>query len=87
MIPGSGRSSGEGDGNPLQYSFQENPMDKGAWWATVHGVSESDTTSLSLSHNKELIVPKLEPGCLGLKDTDQTSQSKRKSTLSIHWKD
>ena len=35
-IPGSGRSPGEGNGNPLQYSCLENPMDGGAWWATVH---------------------------------------------------
>ena len=35
-IPGSGRSPGEGNGNPLQYSCLENPMDRGAWWATVH---------------------------------------------------
>ena len=37
-IPGSGRSSGKGHGNPLQYSCLENPMDGGAWWATVHGL-------------------------------------------------
>ena len=37
-IPGSGRSPGEGNGNPLQYSCLENPMDRGAWWATAHGV-------------------------------------------------
>ena len=37
-IPGSGRSPGEGNGNPLQYSCLENPMDRGAWWATVHGL-------------------------------------------------
>ena len=43
-MPGSGRSSGEGNGNPLQYSCLENPMDGGAWQATVHGVAESDTT-------------------------------------------
>ena len=43
-IPGSGRSPGEGNGNPLQYSCLENPMDGGAWRATVHGVTESDTT-------------------------------------------
>ena len=36
-IPGSGRSPGEGNGNPLQHSCLENPMDGGAWWATVHG--------------------------------------------------
>ena len=40
-IPGSGRSPGEGNGNPLQYSCLENSMDRGAWWAIVHGVSES----------------------------------------------
>ena len=43
LIPGSGRSPGEGNGNPLQYSCQENPMDRAAWWATVHEVSESQT--------------------------------------------
>ena len=42
-IPGSGRSPGEGNGNPLQYSCLENPMDQGAWWATIHGVAESRT--------------------------------------------
>ena len=41
FIPGSGRSPGEGHGNPLQYSCLENPMDRGAWWATIHGVSKS----------------------------------------------
>ena len=38
-IPGSGRSPGEGNDNPLQYSCLENPRDRGAWWATVHGVT------------------------------------------------
>ena len=43
--PGSGRSSGEGNGNPLQYFFLGNPMDKGAWYATILGVTkESDMT-------------------------------------------
>ena len=42
-IPGSGRSSGEGNGNPLQYSCVENPMDGGAWWATIHRVAKSRT--------------------------------------------
>jgi len=37
LIPGSGRSPGGGHGNLLQYSCQENPMDRGAWWVTVHG--------------------------------------------------
>ena len=44
-IPGLGRSLGEGNGNPLQYSCMGNPMDRGAWWTTLHGVTkESDTT-------------------------------------------
>ena len=43
-IPGLGRSPGEGNGNPLQDSCLENPMDGGAWWAAVHGVTKSDTT-------------------------------------------
>ena len=42
-IPGSGRSPGVGNGNPLQYSCPENPMDRGAWRATVHGVTKSWT--------------------------------------------
>ena len=56
-IPGSGRSPGGGNGNPLQYSYLENPMDRGAWRATVSpwGHKELDTTeqlTLSLSHIK-----------------------------------
>ena len=43
-IPGPGRSPREGHGNPLQYSCLENPMDRRAWWATVHVVTESDIT-------------------------------------------
>ena len=43
LIPGSGRSPGEGNGNPLQYSGLENPMDRGAWRATVHRVAKSWT--------------------------------------------
>ena len=43
LIHGSGRSSGEGNGNPLQYSCLENPLDRRAWWATVHGAAESRT--------------------------------------------
>ena len=42
-IPGSGRSPGEGNDNPLQYSCLENSMDKGAWWAIAHGVTKSGT--------------------------------------------
>ena len=43
LIPGSGRSLGAGHDNPLQYSCLENPMDRGIWWATVHGVTKSQT--------------------------------------------
>ena len=49
LIPGTGRSPGEGNGNPLQYSCLENPMDRGAWWATVHGVAKSRTRLKRLS--------------------------------------
>ena len=42
-IPGLGRSPGEGNGNPLQYSCLENPLDEGAWWATVHGIAKNLT--------------------------------------------
>ena len=43
LLPGLGRSPGEGHGNPLQDSCLEIPMDRGAWWATVHGVTKSWT--------------------------------------------
>ena len=43
LIPGLGRFPGGENGNPLQYSCPENPMDRGAWWATVHGVAKSWT--------------------------------------------
>ena len=46
-IPGLGRSPGEGNGNPRQCSCLGNPMDRGAWWATVHGVAELDMTEVT----------------------------------------
>ena len=49
LIPGSGRSLGGGQGNPLQYSWLENPMDRGAWQTTVHGVAKSQTQLKRLS--------------------------------------
>ena len=53
LIPGSGKSPGAGYGNPLQYSCLENPMDRGTWWATVHGgCKESDT---QLNDNRAFI--------------------------------
>ena len=47
LIPGSRRSPEGEHGNPLQYSCLENPMDRGAWWATVHGDAQSDTTGVT----------------------------------------
>ena len=49
LIPGLGRYPGEGNGNPLQYSSLENSMDRGAWWATVYGASNSQTQLKQLS--------------------------------------
>ena len=49
FIPESGRSPGGGHGNPLQYSCLENPIDRGAWWATVHKVTKSQTQLKRLS--------------------------------------
>ena len=50
-IPGSGRSSGEGNGYPLQYSCLGNPINRGAWWAIIHGVSKCWTEQLTHAHN------------------------------------
>ena len=51
-IPGSGRSLGGEHGNPLQYSCLGNPMDRGAWWATVHGVTKELDTTQCLNNSK-----------------------------------
>ena len=50
LIPGSGRSPGGGNSNPLQYSCLENPVDRGAWWAAVYGVAKSMETRLGNFH-------------------------------------
>ena len=55
-IPGLGRSPGEGNGNPLQYSCLENPMDRGAWWTTVHRVAKSQTRLSDFTHERFLDI-------------------------------
>ena len=52
-IPGLGRSPGEGNGNPLQYSYLGNPMDRGVWWATVHGAAKESDTNEQLNNNNK----------------------------------
>ena len=49
-VPGSGRSPGEGNGNPLQYSCLETSIDRGAWWATVHRVTKSQKQLVTYTH-------------------------------------
>ena len=56
LTPGSGRSPGVGNGNPFQYSCLENPMDRGAWWATVHGVTKSQTQLSTYKHMEVFTV-------------------------------
>ena len=51
LIPGLGRSPGEGNDIPLQYSCLENPKDRGDWQAVVHRATESDTTEVTNTHN------------------------------------
>ena len=55
-IPGLGRSPGEGNDNPLQYSCLENPMDRGAWGATVHGVTKSRTRLSDFTHTLIIVL-------------------------------
>ena len=55
-ISGSGRSSGGGHGNQPQYSCLENPMGRGAWWATVHGITKSQTRLKQLSTHVQIYV-------------------------------
>ena len=66
-IPGLERSPGEGNGSPLQYSCLENPMDRGVWWATVHGVAKSWTQlRLNTACEQKLKVFPLEEVCTSL---------------------
>ena len=54
-VPGWGRFPGGGHGNPLQYSCLENPRDRGAWWAAVYGVAQSQTRLKRLSSSSSLV--------------------------------
>ena len=60
-VPGSERSPGEGKGNPLQYSCLQNPMDRGAWWATVHGTTKIQKELKQLSTHAQINGTELSP--------------------------
>ena len=60
LIPGLGRPPGGGNGNPLQYSCLGNPMDRGAWWTTLHGVAESDKIEMT-EHTRTLHFSNVSP--------------------------
>ena len=64
LIPGLGRSPGGGNGNPLQYSRLRNPMDRGAWRATVRGVAKSRTRLSRHTHTHSPLNSGAEPTCL-----------------------
>ena len=72
LISGLGRSPGEGNGNPFKYSCLENPMDRGAWWAAVHGAAKSQR-QLSNSHSKPALVQLCwnQPYLLNVSDTQR----------------
>ena len=55
-IPGSGRSPGEGNGNPLQYSYLGNPMDRRSWLATIHGVTKDPDTTEQLNNTCQTLL-------------------------------
>ena len=55
-VPGLGKSPGEGNGNPLQYSCLENPRDRGAWWAAIYGVAQSQTRLKRLCSSSRIII-------------------------------
>ena len=74
LIPGPGRSPAEGNGNPLWYSCPGNPMDRGAWQATVHGVAkESDTTGHTYTHI-HILVRRKEMNKLGSESMSESAK-------------
>ena len=76
LIPGLGRSPGEGNDNPLQYSCLENPMDGGAWWASVHGVTKSWTWLSDITHSLTYFQPTER-----LPQIQQSKQKKRQRNI------
>ena len=70
LIPALGRSPGQGHGNPFQYSCLKNPMDRGAWWFTVHGVAKNQTQpsvhAHTHTHTHKMCVEPPPPQCLGM---------------------
>ena len=81
LIPGLGRFPGEGNGNPLQYSCLETLMDGGAWWATVHGVSKSQTRLSDFKHTH--IRPNDDPFQEDLLQLAETSRNAVVSVLTL----
>ena len=81
---GSGRSPGEGHGNPLQYSCLENPLDSGAWWATEHRVTKSQTWVKQLSTHAHRVLhdPQLDKSMDADKSVDTVGQMERYMRIS-----
>ena len=85
-IPGSGRSTGDGNGNPFQYSCLRNPMDRGVWWTTVYRVTNSGTPRSNgaqhTEHRRESHVPS--KVCGKLTDDHFKERKKKKKELKVY---
>ena len=81
LIPGLRRSSGEGKGYPLQYSFLENPRDRGAWWAAIYGVTQSQTWLKWLSSSSGSYCSKLVLHDLKISSLEQAKSREYKPSL------
>ena len=82
-IPGLGRSPGEGNGNPLQYSCLESIMDRGAWWATVHEVAKSRTRLSNTSQSVDQVRDGV--GCEHLQSLRARSLKTSSSNVHLGW--